>query len=108
LTAAFNKDPDSLKKLFTDKNRGFAPKLNNAVEQLAGAKASLLTSRNKTLGEIIESNNDRLGDMTDSLARQRERLLLTFYNLETTVSKMRDSLSALSSLQVVPPLTSTR
>jgi hypothetical protein len=43
--------------------------------------------------------------MTDSLARQRERLLLTFYNLETTVSKLQDNLSALSSLQVIPPLT---
>ena len=94
-----------LKNLFTDNKRGVAKKLNEVVERLAGEENSLLTTRTDSLTDLIEANTKRLELMTDSLARQRERLLLTFYNLETTVSKLQDNLSALSSLQVIPPLT---
>jgi flagellar hook-associated protein 2 len=104
-TAAFNKDSAALKNLFTDDKRGVAKKLNEVVERLAGEENSLLTTRTDSLTDLIEANTKRLELMTDSLARQRERLLLTFYNLETTVSKLQDNLSALSSLQVIPPLT---
>lgn len=106
LNAAFNKDPAALKKLFTDKKSGFATKLNVVVEHLAGEKNSLLSSRTKSLTDIIDSNNKRIERMSDQLDRQRERLLIEFYNLETTVSKLKDNLSALSSLQVIKPLTS--
>jgi flagellar hook-associated protein 2 len=108
LTTAFNKDPEAVKKLFADKNRGLAHKLDEAVENIAGTDDSaLLTARNKALTDAIDANNTRLDLMTTSLNKQRERLLLTFYNLETTVSKLQSNLTALSSLQVVPPLTSS-
>ncbi len=108
LKAAFEKDPAAIKKLFTDENRGFATKLDKEIEKLAGEKSSLLTARSDALTKIIDSNSKRLDKMTESLDRQRERLLLTFYNLETTISKMKDNLSALSSLQILPPLTSSQ
>ena len=106
LKAAFEKDPAAIKKLFTDDKRGFATKLDDAIDRLAGEQNSLLTARSNTLTKTIDANNDRLEVMSASLDRQRERLLLTFYNLETTVSRMKDNLSALSSLQIIPPLTS--
>ena len=106
LKAAFEKDPAAIKKLFTDEKRGFATKLDDAIDGLAGEKNSLLTARSETLTKTIDANNDRLEVMSASLDRQRERLLLTFYNLETTISRMKDNLSALSSLQIIPPLTS--
>ena len=105
LVAAFEKDAAAVKKLFTDKDRGFAPKLDKAIDKLAGAKSSLLTARGDSLADIIETNTKRIEKMTESLDRQRERLLLTFYNLETTISKMKDNLSALSSIQPLTPLT---
>lgn len=108
LTAAFNKDPSAVKKLFTDKNRGFAAKMNEAVEKLAGEDGSVLDTRTDSLTRIIDANKERLETMDAGLLRQRDRLLLQFYNLETTVARMQDSLAALSALQVVPPLTSTR
>ena len=43
LKAAFDKDPESIKKMFTDENRGVAKKLNDAIEQLAGKNNSVLT-----------------------------------------------------------------
>jgi flagellar hook-associated protein 2 len=108
LTTAFNKDPEAIKKLFADKNRGLAHKLDDAVEKIAGTDDnSLLTARNKALTDAIDANNLRLDQMTTSLDKQRNNLLLTFYNLETTISKLQSNLTALSSLQIVPPLTSS-
>jgi flagellar hook-associated protein 2 len=107
LTAAFNSDAAALKTLFTDKNSGLAAKVSSVVEQLAGAKSSLLSSRSDSLTRIIDINNARIEDMNARLDRQRERLLLEFYNLEQTVAKFRDNLAALNSLQIIPPLTSS-
>jgi hypothetical protein len=44
--------------------------------------------------------------MDDILDRQKERLLTEFARLESTVAAMRQNLSALASLQIIPPLTS--
>jgi flagellar hook-associated protein 2 len=107
LNAAFAKDPDALKKLFTDKTLGISAKLNTVVERLAGTEDSVLSSRTEALTDTIDANNERLSDMQDQLDRQRERLLLQFYSIETTVAKMKDNLTALSSLQIIPPLTSS-
>lgn len=107
LTAAFNKDPDALKKLFTDKNRGIAAKVDAVVENLAGKKSVLMT-RSDTLTTIIESNTDRLEKMDGQLERQRNVLLNQFALLESTIARMKDDLAALSSLQIIPALTSTR
>ncbi len=107
LTAAFDKNPDALKKLFTDDKRGFATKLNDTLEQLAGPENSLLTSRADALTRTIDSNNTRISQLSDRLDRQRENLLTVFYNLETTVSKLQDNLNALQSLQIIPALTSS-
>jgi flagellar hook-associated protein 2 len=108
LSAAFNTDPDALKKLFTDEDRGLAAKLDSVLETLAGEDSSLLASRTDSLTRIIEANNKRIDEMTARLERQRERLLLEFYSIETTVARLQDNLTALSALQIIPPLTSTR
>jgi flagellar hook-associated protein 2 len=108
LTAAFNKDPESIKQLFTHKTKGVAAKLNAELDRLAGTGSSLLGSRTATLTRVIESNTERIDLMTATLDRQRERLLLQFYHIETTIAKMQDNLKALDSFQLVPPLTSTK
>jgi flagellar hook-associated protein 2 len=108
LKAAYAKDPESLKKMFTDENRGIVKKVNDVIEQLSGKDNSVLTSRSNALTSIIESNQKRIDTMDEVLTKQRDRLLLEFYRIESTVAKLQDSLSALSSLQVVPPLTSTK
>jgi flagellar hook-associated protein 2 len=107
LAAAFEKDPAALKKLFTDEELSFAAKLDDIIEQLAGVDNSLLTSRTQSLTRTIKANNDRIEAMNARLDRHRERLLLQFYNIETTVAKLQDNLTALSALQIIPPLTSS-
>lgn len=108
LTAAFNDDPDALQRMFTDETFGVAKKLDAVIEQLAGKEHSTLSLRTETLTRNITTNTDRLESMDERLALQRERLLLQFYHLETLVAEMRKGLAALSSLQIIPPLTSTK
>jgi flagellar hook-associated protein 2 len=107
LTAAFEKNPTALKKLFADKDRGFAARMDSSIEQLAGKNNSLLSARSDSLTKTIDGNNKRLEVMAARLDRQKERLLLQFYNIETTVSKLKSNLTALTSLQIIPPLTSS-
>jgi flagellar hook-associated protein 2 len=105
LTDAFNKDPAALKTMFTDKKLGVSAKLDTVVEQLAGAKNSVLASRTDSLTDIIDNNKKRITEMSDALDRQRELLMAQFDTLETTVANLQQNLSALSSLQVIAPLT---
>jgi flagellar hook-associated protein 2 len=107
LKAAFASDQEGLKKLFTDENLGIAKKLDTAIEDLAGATGSLLSTRTETLSDIIDANIKRLETMDQVLARQRDRLLLEFYRIESTVARLQDNLTALSALQIIPPLTSS-
>jgi flagellar hook-associated protein 2 len=106
LNAAFNKDPDAVKKMFTDSKLGVSAKLDTALENLAGKK-SLLSSRVDALKSIIDANNKRIDDMSAQLDKQRETLMDQFATLESTVARLKDNLSALSSLQIIPPLTSS-
>jgi hypothetical protein len=46
--------------------------------------------------------------MSDALDRQREALLNQFAALESTIARMKDNMAALQSLQIIPPLTSSR
>lgn len=107
LQAAFANDPDGLEALLTDDKLGLAAKLGTVIDRLAGDDHSVLATRISTLADKIETNGDRLDFMDDRLAKQRERLLNQFYALETTISQLQQNLTALDSLSVIPPLTST-
>jgi flagellar hook-associated protein 2 len=108
LTTAFNQNPAELKKFFTNETLGASKKIFNVVEQLAGKNDSLLSSRSKALTDTIDANHERLDDMTARLDHQRELLLAQFESIETTVANLQSNLTALTSLQIIPPLTSGR
>jgi hypothetical protein len=68
----------------------------------------VLQSRAESLADIIKSNNERIKFMDERLTRERERMMLMFAQLESTIAAMQQNLTALAGLQVIPPLTSTR
>ncbi len=107
LTAAFNKDPDAVRKLFTDPDHGMISKLNAKLDDLAGSTHSVLSSRVDSLSTTIDNNNDRISQMTDSLNKQRDALLAQFDALETTISNLKSNLTALQALQPIAPLSSS-
>jgi flagellar capping protein FliD len=108
LDAAYEKDPDAVKKLFTDEKLGVGAKLNSTIEQLAGKDHSILGAKTDSLNDLIKANNARVDQMDEQLDRQREALMNQFALLESTVAKLKNNLTALASLQIIPPLTSTR
>jgi flagellar hook-associated protein 2 len=106
LTAAFQKDPDSVKSLFTDDKNGIAQKLSDTLDQLAGPNNSLLTARADAISKTIDSNNDKIQQISDRLDNQRAALMAQFDALETTVAGLQSNLTALSTIQNIAPISS--
>jgi len=104
LKQAFADDPAAVQTFFTQEETGFVDKLDAAVDSLAGAQASLLTNRNKTLQATIDANQQRIERFNESLDRQRDRLLLQFYQLEQVIATLQQNQTALSSLRPIAPL----
>ncbi len=108
LQEAFSSDAQSLQTLFTDSDQGVVAKFDQAIEGLAGADFGLLTSRNDSLQATIDSNLNRIEKFNESLDRQRERLLLQFFQLEQVIAGLQQSQTALAALQPIAPLVSSR
>ncbi len=104
LKAAFAEDSQSLQTLFTTKDRGVVAKFDAAIESLAGAENGLLTNRDSSLQSTIDNNQARIEQFNESLDRQRERLLLQFFQLEQVIAGMQTNQEALNNFQSVPPL----
>jgi flagellar hook-associated protein 2 len=97
-------DPDAVEEFLTDEEQGFAVKADKVLERLVGKDNSALVTRAATLNRQVEDSERRIGIWDERLERQRDRLLLEFYRLENTISKMRAGLSAIQSIQIIPPL----
>lgn len=98
LQAKLLSDPSGVEKFFTDTSRGFAKKLDEISETLAGINNSLLLSRNNTLQQQIDAFQLRIDDMTSRLARRKTILETKFYNLELAVQKIQSNQSAITTL----------
>jgi len=104
LQEAFEDNPVALQTLFTDSDSGVVAKFNEAIDRLSGTDNGLLTNRVDSLQTTIDSNDARIARFDDQLDRQRERLLLQFFQLEQVIATMRQSQTALDALQPLAPL----
>ncbi len=103
LQDAFDSDPDALSNFFSRDTLGVSAKVSAAADRLAGTD-SVLSARSDALKKTVDGNTEQLTKMSDQLDKQRQRLLAQFAALETTVAKMQESLTALSSIQYISPL----
>jgi len=108
LQEAFTDDAQSLQTFFTDETNGIVAKFDAAIESLAGADNGLLTNRNDALQNTIDQNLERITQFNESLDRQREVLLLQFFQLEQVIAGLQSSQTALGALQPIAPLVRTR
>ncbi len=106
LQEAFADDAQSLQTFFTDDTNGIVAKFDAAIESLAGADNGLLTNRNDSLQATIDLNLDRIERFNESLDRQRETLLLQFFQLEQVIAGLQSSQTALGALRPIAPLVS--
>lgn len=104
LKEKFAADPNAVKEFFTKDKVGFADKVDNLVETFTGVNNSLLVSRAAALQSRIDVNNERVANWNARLERSQEALLKKFYNLENALGKLQNNLSAVSSIQALPPL----
>jgi flagellar hook-associated protein 2 len=100
-SAAFQADPTAVKQFFSKTDTGFCARFNKLADQLAGQDVSLMALRYKALDQKISDNTDHLSKMADSLAKQKEAMLLKFYNMETAISKIQSNSSAISAIQYI-------
>lgn len=107
LRSAFEENPAGIEDFLSKGETGVAAKIGAAIDRLAGAKDSLFANRGEALSDTIQANDDRLAKFDEQLDRQQERMLLQFYNLESVIAKLQNSLSAIQNLQAVPPLGGT-
>ncbi len=96
--AALAADPQGVEQLFAAKDTGVSARFGDLIEQLAGEDNSLLSRRLESLDNRIADNESRIERMTDSLDKERERLLMQFYNMEQAVARIQSNLTALDSI----------
>ena len=97
LQEAFTADPQKLKNFFkqtdpnTDEETGFSVEFDALCERLTSTDGSLLTNRYLALGELIESNEERVDYLTDRLNAEEKRLYLEFYRMELAIAKLQNA-----------------
>ncbi|TWT99358.1 Flagellar hook-associated protein 2 [Botrimarina colliarenosi] len=101
LNAALAEDHGAVERLFRDEDTGVVARFTDATDRLAGDESSLLSARSISLTNTIDSNETRIEFFTASLEQQRDRLLLSFYKLEETVSLLQSNLDTVSSIQPI-------
>ena len=114
LTAALKDNPEALKTFFTkeeetlDPTRGVVQEFDALIDSLAGKDNSLLSNRSDSLSDKIDGTNDRIEFLNLRLETERELLLNQFFQMESIIAQLQNSLSALNSLTAISPLTSSR
>lgn len=105
LNTALAADPAAVQAFFTNEKTGFAAKAKEVADTLAGTKNGALLGRTQAIQAKIDQNNSRIDHFTTLLDKQRTRLLNTFYNLETSISKIRNNLNAIGSITALTTTT---
>lgn len=103
LNAALDASPEDVKDFFTkeiddtssDEGKkikiGFAAKVDEIVERIAGVDNGVLISRTSSLNNQIDRNDLRIQSMNERLEGERERLLKQFYAMESAIAKLQSN-----------------
>ncbi|MGQ9574488.1 MAG: flagellar filament capping protein FliD [Thermoguttaceae bacterium] len=97
-------DREAVRQFFTAEGTGFSDRLVQLLDELGSEQNSLLSRRLDVLDRKIEDNQTKIALLDKSLQTQRDRLYLEFYRMELAVSKLQNSLNALSAIQYLEPL----
>jgi flagellar hook-associated protein 2 len=104
LQAAYAANPDAVQAFFSTKTTGFAARLDQTIENLAGENSSAVSTRVSALADKISTNQDKITAMNARLTTVQNQLYLEFYNMETTVSKLKNEMSMLDAIAYIQPV----
>jgi flagellar hook-associated protein 2 len=100
LGKAVDNNLGDVQAFLTNTKTGFSDRAKVVLDNLVGAKNSVLVNRSQALQRNIETSTDRVTSLTARLDSEQQRLLKQFYDLETNLSKIKSNGSALSSIGV--------
>lgn len=101
LRETYEENPQGVVDFFSTETTGFGAKMTEVSDRLAGESGSVLLARSQALQRKIEFAGERINFFNDRLSRERERLLKTFYDLESAVAKYKSVTSSITSLQAL-------
>lgn len=89
---------DAVNKFFLDTNNGFAAKLKKTIESFTDPLTGQITEETNSLKSSVDTLQTRIDNMNSILDIRRNRLLVQFTNLETTLGKLQTQQQALAAL----------
>jgi flagellar hook-associated protein 2 len=92
-------NPDDVKSFLTKESTGFGARAKVVIDSLVGVNNSALVNRNTTWTRQIDALSDRVNSMTARLDKERERLLLQFFRMEESITRIRNNASGLGEIQ---------
>ena len=104
LREAIAADPDAVEEFFTAEEFGFAARLDRVTNNLATDDNALLISRLDSLTSSIRQNSQRIDFLNARLEKKREQLINQFVSMEEAIARIQANLSAITSIQALPPL----
>ena len=100
LSKAIETNLTDIQDFLTKDKTGFAVRAKAVLDTVVGEKGSVLVNRSKTLQKTIEISTSRSDALTTRLEKEKERLSKQFFDLETSIAKIRNNGSALNQLGI--------
>jgi len=108
--AAFAKDPDAVKNLFTQATTGLGAVIDKSMTALVDPVSGAISQENNTLDAKTLQFQDQITQLDAILADKRARLESQFANMETVLAGLQSQQAALGTLSAVslaPPRATT-
>jgi flagellar hook-associated protein 2 len=97
--------PAAVQQMFTTKTTGISDRLSTLISQLAGTTNSTLSSRISALKQQIADNQQTIDQMNQRLTDEQNRLYTSFYNMDLTIGKLKNTQSLISNIFLLTPNT---
>ena len=98
LQQEFAADPTAVQDFFTTAKTGFATKLDQTIQQLAGTQNSVLADRLQALQDTVTQNQAQITQLNQHLANEQQDMLNEFYQMELAIEKMQSNSSIITAM----------
>lgn len=101
LAQALEDDPNAVSDFFLTEETGFADVFESTIDTFTDEFNGTFTVQNESLQNSVDALTARITQLDEILEVRRERLLLSFIQMETILSQLNTQQQALTSIQAV-------
>ncbi|MFA9377117.1 MAG: flagellar filament capping protein FliD [Lachnotalea sp.] len=98
LMAAIKNDPDKVMNFFATLTKGLYTKVGDNMKSITGVRTSYKVYDDQTLDSQIDDYEDKINKLEDKFTAMEDRYYSQFSAMETALTKLQSSSSALTSL----------